>query len=171
MKPIRIVAIGPVHRPLLDPVAAALWREFHVPCSIAPIGLDPSGALHPERQQYHSTKLVEDLLAMGRPEGVLGITAVDLYIPILTFVFGEAQLDGDCAVISYCRLRQEFYGLSPDDGLLRERLAKEAVHEIGHTFGLTHCEDQNCVMASAHSVEWLDLRGGSLCVECRERMN
>ena len=79
-----------------------------------------------------------------KPEGenrLLGITDVDLFIPMLSFVLGQAQLGGPTAVVSVARLRQEFYGLPPDLPLLRARAVKEAVHEIGHTFGLTHCAD------------------------------
>jgi archaemetzincin len=98
---------------------------------------------------------------------MLGVSAVDLYIPILTFVFGEAQVGGPCAVVSAHRLRQEFYGLAPDHELFRERLLKEAVHELGHTLSLTHCDDYRCVMASSHAVEWIDLKESRLCPACR----
>ena len=98
---------------------------------------------------------------------MLGVTNVDLYIPILTFVFGEAQMRGPAAVISAHRLTQEFYGLAPDHKLFRHRVIKEAVHELGHTLGLTHCDDYRCVMASSHAVEWIDLKESALCPACR----
>jgi len=100
---------------------------------------------------------------------VLGVTLVDLYIPILTFVFGEAQLQGSCALVSGHRLRQEFYGLPTNPSLFRERLLKEAVHELGHTLTLAHCEDFECVMAPSHGVEWIDLKASSFCRGCRSR--
>jgi archaemetzincin len=100
---------------------------------------------------------------------VLGVTAADLYIPILTFVFGEAQVGGPCAVVSLHRLRQEFYGLPPDPELLQQRLLKEAVHELGHTMSLTHCEDYSCVMAASHAVEWIDMKEAGLCELCHSR--
>jgi archaemetzincin len=98
---------------------------------------------------------------------LLAVTSFDLYIPILTFVFGEAQLNGPCAVLSTHRLRQEMYGLAPDVELLQQRTLKEAMHELGHTMGLTHCEDYTCVMAPSHAVEWIDLKTRSLCASCR----
>jgi len=98
---------------------------------------------------------------------LLGVTTVDLYIPILTFVFGEAQLQGNCAVVSSFRLRQEFYGLPTDAGLFRARLLKESIHELGHTFELSHCDDYQCVMAPSHGVEWMDLKTEHLCESCR----
>jgi archaemetzincin len=98
---------------------------------------------------------------------LLGLTAVDLYIPILTFVFGEAQMGGPCALASAYRLRQEAYGMASDPEILRERVLKEAIHELGHTLELTHCEDYRCAMASSHSVERIDLKEGNLCGLCR----
>ncbi len=170
MKPIRLLAVGDVERHLMDAVRDSLAREYATRCSVDGSMVDPAFAYHPERDQYHSTHLVEKLTEFGGTnQRLLGITALDLFIPILTFVFGEAQLGGSCAVVSYHRLHQSFYGLPPDDDLLMERLVKEAIHEIGHTFGLTHCEDYECVMAASHSVEWLDVKGLSLCPDCRHR--
>jgi Peptidase family M54 len=98
---------------------------------------------------------------------LLGVTALDLYIPTLTYLFGEAQLAGLCAVVSTYRLRQEFYGLPPDPRLLAERLLKESVHELGHTLNLRHCDDYRCVMAPSHSVEYVDLKSSRFCPACR----
>ena len=95
------------------------------------------------------------------------VADVDLYIPILKYVFGEAQVGGPCALVSAHRLHQEFYGLARDTELLQQRLLKECVHELGHTFGLHHCQDYRCAMASSHAVEWIDLRASFLCNECR----
>ncbi len=101
---------------------------------------------------------------------LLGITAFDLYIPILTFVFGEAQLGGSGAVVSYHRLQQEFYGLPPDPDLLANRLLIEAVHELGHTLRLTHCHDYQCAMAPSHAVEWIDIKDSGFCEDCLSRV-
>jgi archaemetzincin len=168
MKPIRVLQAGRVEPQLLDAVVAGLAREFRTSCAVAEHVIDPSFAHHPERNQYHSTAIIEHMTRLDGPEtGLLTVTALDLYIPILTFVFGEAQLGGHCAVVSCHRLTQEFYGLPPDPDILIERLVKEAVHEYGHTLGLTHCDDYECVMAASHAVEWLDLKGSSLCEECQ----
>jgi len=97
---------------------------------------------------------------------LLGVTPLDLYIPILTFVFGGAPLPGTCAVVSSHRLSQEFYGLPADPKLQHERLLKEAVHELGHTLNLSHCEDYECAMAPSHGVEWIDLKTSRFCSSC-----
>jgi archaemetzincin len=100
----------------------------------------------------------------------LGVTDLDLYIPVLTFVFGEAQLAGGRAVVSTLRLRQEFYGLPADPELLGERLLKEALHELGHTYGLRHCPDYTCVMSSSNGVERIDLKSAEFCPTCAQLM-
>jgi len=170
MSPVRVVPIGAVDAILLESIAAAVALEVGEPCRPAETVVDPAPRFHPERGQYHSTELLEDLAALGVPERVLGVTSVDLYIPILTFVFGEAHVDGDCAVVSYHRMRQEYYGLPNDHAVTKARLIKEAIHEIGHTYGLLHCDDYECVMAASHAVEWLDLKGQSFCTSCREQV-
>jgi archaemetzincin len=93
---------------------------------------------------------------------------MDLYIPVLTFVFGEAQLKDGAAVVSAHRLRQEFYGMPADTDLLHERLLKEALHELGHTYGLRHCPDYTCVMSSSTGVERIDLKNAEFCPNCAQ---
>jgi len=161
---IRIIPVGHADRALLDAVARALARELRAPCVVHDVALDAAFAHHPERNQYHSTLILERLAPAN--DVTLGVTELDLYIPVLTFVFGEAQLGGTCAVVSYHRLGQELYGLPPDPALRTTRLIKEAVHELGHVAGLTHCDDYECVMAPSHAVEWLDLKGPSMCMDC-----
>jgi archaemetzincin len=172
MKPIRVVACGAPAAPMLRAAARALSHELRAPVTIGDQKIDAAFAHHPERNQYHSTAILEHLAKLNgnRREVVVGVTELDLYIPILTFVFGEAQLGGTIALVSYHRLSQEFYGLPPDPTLLEERLMKEAVHEAGHTAGLTHCDDYECVMAATHAVEWLDLKSSAFCDDCRERV-
>ena len=140
-------------------------------CEILPIQLDPTPAYHAERQQFHSSELLQRIQDLVRPGDwrVLAIADVDLYIPILKYVFGEAQMGGPCALVSTFRLRQEFYGLDRDDALLRQRLLKESVHELGHTLHLHHCEEYGCAMASSHAVEWIDLRETTLCASCHSK--
>ena len=167
MKFIRIVPIGHPDAGLVDAAAVALTRELGLPCRDTPGGLDPATTYHPERNQYHSTMLLEALAKLGGDELIIGITGIDLYIPILTFVFGEAKMGAGRALVSYHRLQQEFYGLPRDNALAAARMAKEAVHEAGHALGLTHCDDYQCVMAASHSVEWLDLKGTAFCDDCR----
>ncbi|HZT71046.1 MAG TPA: archaemetzincin family Zn-dependent metalloprotease [Terriglobia bacterium] len=171
MNRIDLLAIGETDPVMMESLRAALEAEFGVRCQILEASLDPAPSFHPERGQYSSTDILDRMQKQfgSGVDRLLGVTALDLYVPILTFVFGEAQLNGTCAVVSTHRLRQEFYGLPADAGLLEVRLLKEAVHELGHTLGLTHCEDYRCAMAASHEVEAIDLKGRSLCHECRAR--
>ena len=143
MRIISLMPVGRVDRALLEPLAEGLTQRLRVACSIQPDGLESEFAFNPLRRQYHSTEILKKILQ--RPPSptwkVLGVTEMDLYIPVLTFVFGEAQLADGGAVVSTHRLRQEFYGLPHDPELLRERLLKESLHELGHTYGLRHCAD------------------------------
>jgi len=168
MSVLHLVGIDPIEGGLLEQLRADLTAAFQRRCEILPMLLKSDFAFHAERQQYHSAELLQKLqpLAAAQTWRLLGVTERDLYIPILTFVFGEAQLEGRCAVVSVHRLRQEFYGLPADPLLLRERLLKEAVHELGHTLGLRHCESYRCAMSASHSVEWIDLKDPAFCATC-----
>jgi len=169
MKLLHLLPIGNVDDGLLYHLRPIIEQTFRVPCHVLPIRMDPQFAYHGERQQYHSSEILHGMQSYVRDDTwrMLGVVAVDLYIPILTFVFGEAQMGGPCAVVSTHRLRQEFYGLPADPELHRQRVLKEAVHEVGHTLSLTHCQDYSCAMAPSHAVEWIDLKENTLCTGCR----
>lgn len=153
---------------MLDDLAAELARIFQVSCHVHEEPFSADFSYDPRRDQYYSTALLQSMqsLASDRQTAWLGITGLDLFIPILTYLFGEAQLGGRCAVVSFYRLREEFYGLPPNPVLLRQRLVKESAHELGHVLGLRHCLDWQCVMASTHDVERLDLKGEEYCPSC-----
>lgn len=129
----------------------------------------PAESFEAHRNQYYSTKILKEMLGDVPPDTLklLGVTAMDLCIPILTYVFGEAQLGGTAAVVSLARLRQEHYGLEPDRSLLLERLRRESLHELGHTFGLTHCPSRDCVMHLSNTVMDVDTRGREFCRGCQ----
>jgi archaemetzincin len=173
VKRIQVMPLGPLSPDLLADLCSGLGREFRVECEILPAEADPAFAFNLTRQQYHSTEILASLVRRATPASrhLLGVTPVDLYIPIMTFVFGEAQLQGNCAVVSTCRLRQEFYGLPGDAPLFRTRLLKEAVHELGHTLSLAHCGNYECVMSPSHGVEWIDLKSWHFCDDCRAVIN
>lgn len=169
---LQLLPIGRLDGGMLGELARGLADCFRVPCEILSTSLDPEFAFHGEREQYHSSEILTRMQSLLKANSwrILGVTAVDLYIPILTFVFGEAQIGGPCAVVSLHRLRQEFYGLPADKSLLQQRLLKEAVHEVGHTVNLVHCDDYRCAMAPSHAVEWIDLKESWLCSACHGRI-
>jgi len=130
----------------------------------------PSNTFDPKRRQHASGKVLAWLLEAGPPGGkVLGLTDQDLFIPILTYVFGEAQLGGRVAVASTARLREDIELLG--ERRFTERVVKEAVHEVGHAFGLVHCHVPRCVMSRASGVRDVDEKSTELCPRCRRRLS
>jgi archaemetzincin len=162
----------PTEPPLLSQLATRLGRIFVSTVDVRVPRFDPERAFDSSRGQYHSTLLLEHLLAepTGDDARLLGVAGVDLFIPILTYVFGEAQLAGRAAVVSIHRLDNAHYGLPRNDRVLLDRLVKEAAHELGHTFGLVHCGNTTCVMRSSTYVEDIDLKSERFCSVCVPRV-
>ena len=128
----------------------------------------PEWAYNGLRKQYNSSLILGFLRRTyrARADKVLAITHVDLYVPRLNFVFGQAECPGRFAIISIHRLRPEFYGEPPNKALFLERCVKEAVHELGHTLGLRHCPNRRCVMAFSNSIWDTDRKGMKPCRTC-----
>jgi archaemetzincin len=169
---IRVASVDPDIDPgVLRRLVSRLPPVFSARCEIDSLTLDTSAAFLPARNQYFSAALLSQMhrIPLTPATRILGITSLDLCVPVLTFAFGEAQLGGPCAIVSIHRLRDEFYGLPGDGDRLEERLLKEAVHELGHTFGLRHCDNWACAMSSSHSVERLDYKTAEFCDTCRMR--
>ena len=152
---------------VLEGVRAQAERAFAIPTRLLEAHEKPVDAFDPRRQQHSSTHMLKWLNTV-RPKHarkILGITDVDLFIPILTFVYGEAQLGGTAAVVSTARLTAA--DIPPSgNGLLRARLMKECVHELGHTFGLIHCARPSCVMARSVNVVHVDAKDDLLYHDC-----
>jgi len=164
---IRILNASILHEEDLRGIAETVRGVFEAAVDVRRSPIDPRKAYDPYRKQVHSTAILARLLEQN-PTGEgkqIAVVQEDLFIPVLTFVFGEAQLNGKAAVVSTHRLANEFYGLRRDDRLLLARLEKEIVHELGHTFGLYHCRQFECVMRSSTYVEEIDLK---LAVPCRD---
>jgi archaemetzincin len=153
---------------LLEQVSSTVAQAFELPVDRLHSSFSLKDGHDPVRNQYNSTWILSRLveLAPNQECKILGITEVDLYVPVLTFVFGEAQLGGKAAVVSSFRLRDELYGLPPNPQRLRERLEKEAIHELGHTFGILHCRDPLCVMHSYTYAEEIDIKSKDFCKAC-----
>jgi len=173
MTRIRLVPVGNIDLAILEWLALTLKDNMEVACLLHHSGIDPTESYNPLRQQYNSTAILAKLLRLDTPpqEKLLAVTDVDLFIPILTFVYGEAQLDNRAAVVSVFRLRQEFYGLPADDSLFYQRCEKEALHELGHTFGLVHCPQFDCLMHYSNSIEQIDLKTNAFCLGCRKKLS
>lgn len=153
-------------------LAASLGELFGVKVTEGLPLMDIEDAFDRDRCQYSVGVILSKLSGSIGSGGnkVLGVVTVDLYSPGLNFVFGQADVRFGTAVISTYRLRQEFYGLPADEQLFRNRTLKEAVHEIGHTFGLGHCSDLRCVMHFSNCLADTDLKSASFCGSCRPRL-
>ncbi len=153
---------------LIAPLAAKLEQTFGVRVDVRPPTFDPERAYDASRGQYNSRILLTQLLhqCSETSDRVLGVASVDIFIPVLTYVFGEAQLDGQAALVSMHRLDAEVYGLPANPDLLFQRLVKEAIHELGHTYSLLHCMLDRCVMASSTYVEGIDMKSERFCDDC-----
>jgi archaemetzincin len=163
-----MVPLGPVDPEILRHLRRAIANLLGLPVRILRPRPLPSPSYHPERNQYRSTLLLENLLDDSRGSfRVLGITAVDLYIPIFTFVFGEAQLDGKAAVVSIFRPRGDAGGVRPPKSLLSRRLLLLSLHELSHTFGLGHCRQPGCLMGFSANLEKLDQKNLAFCEYCQ----
>jgi len=129
---------------------------------------DPAYAWDEKRRQYSSTLILHDARNRVPEDAVrlLVVTRRDLFIPMLSFVYGQAQLNAEAAVLSLARLDQAFYGLPPNPTLLHHRIRKETIHEIGHSLGLVHCSNRQCAMALSTNIQQLDAKGDDLCDGC-----
>ena len=171
-KHVDIIPIGDIDNRVLHRLSITVDRCFGYPCRINEAWEIPSYAYNPDRKQYYSTMILKELCGGIKNDSIrtIGVTNLDLYIPIFTFVFGEAQLESHCAIISLSRLRQEFYGLRSDDTLFMSRVEKEAIHELTHTFGLTHCYDVNCVMHASYTIGDTDIKSDQFCKLCNHTL-
>ena len=168
MTGINIVPVKFSNNSFLKKIIKELNRRFRSDISLLALGLDVEGAYSEERAQFFSSQIIarSTELTGTVPGKVLLITEVDLFVPVLTFVFGEAQLNGKHSLVSVCRLHEEFYSGISDDELLFQRTMKEILHELGHCFGLLHCIDWDCVMHSSQGIEEVDIKGNFYCKVC-----
>lgn len=171
MSRIIIVPIGGIEQELIEDLTETLRSQFNNDVAVEMPEPEPAYAYNPKRRQFSSTMILERLKSeSGNNDIILGVSSVDLYVPDLNFVFGEAELSGRVAVISIARLRPEFYGLSNEDGILKERMHKEATHELGHILGLPHCPSKSCVMHFSNNIADTDRKSDLFCPECRQKI-
>ncbi len=170
---ITLISFGYFEADLLHSLAEAVKKEFLIVVNLKEGHLDLSEFYDPTRRQYNGVKLIYELESTLSSDSskILGLFNVDLFIPILTFIFGQAFLNGRTGIASSYRLSNERYGIKTDEKIITERFIKEVIHELGHTFGLIHCHIPTCVMRSSTYVEDIDQKSAHLCLSCRNEYN
>ncbi len=170
---ITIISFGEFDQDFLGQIAKRVTEEYGHPVAIRYGLVDLSEFFDPARRQYNGNLLLKVVDNSFSEESLktFGLFSVDLFIPILTYIFGLAFLNGKSGIASVYRLSNARYGLPEDRNLLLERSQKEVLHELGHTFGLIHCHTPACVMASSTYVEDIDQKERYLCPQCRSHLS
>lgn len=166
---ITIISFGLLGQDILRAVSAEFFGKFSLPVVTRQEHIDLSEFYDPSRRQYNGNHLLKKIYDDYSSDSckTIGLFSVDLFIPILTYIFGQAYLNGRVGIASLYRLTNELYGIRKDDDLLLQRFNKEVIHELGHMFGLIHCTDPLCVMRSSTYVEDIDLKDSEFCRRCR----
>jgi archaemetzincin len=169
-KSVTICGVGSVDKSILEYLAECIAARYGLTCKISSGMESPEYAYNIIREQYNSKLILKHLLRQCPNDTLrfIGVTSVDLYVPILEFVFGLAQIEGQCSIVSLHRLYPKFYNRPPNPDLVLVRLLKTSLHELGHTFGITHCRDRRCVMYSSTRIEHTDFKHPDFCLTCSE---
>lgn len=162
-----IAPIGDFDKSLLNDISYQILKVFKLEAFVQTLLASIDFAFDNKRNQYHSTAILDRLVELLKPEfkRVIAITSSDLFIPILTHVYGEAKLGGKACIVSTARLNEGLES-EPDQVLFRERVVKEALHELGHTYNLIHCKDARCIMHYCRSIGDVDEKDITMCRYC-----
>ena len=169
---ILLISHGHFEKDFLEKIAKDVAHEFRYTVNIEESHIEISKFYDPTRRQYDGNKLLKEIDSISSSEILkrIGLFRVDLFIPILTYIFGQATYKGNTGIASLYRLRNEQYGMKKDEDLLLNRFRKVVIHELGHTFGLIHCHIPSCVMRSSTYVEDIDQKSNHLCTQCRSKI-
>lgn len=164
--------VGSFDEPCLERLGIHLKETYHLSVSLVKLELDLEMFYDASRRQYNANEMLQYLQNMEQPRADYRLLLVqeDIFIPILTYIFGQAVFKGHTGVVSLYRLRNEQYGLEPDLPLLAKRTWKVITHEVGHMLGLVHCHVPTCVMLSSTYVEDIDQKNRYLCPQCSEKI-
>ncbi len=159
---------GRIDLEVLKRTSALLNHLIGLPSRLSSLIVPLESAYDEEKGQYNARDILKSTSGLVTPGclRVIVLTEEDIYIPVFKYVFGAADLPGSCAVVSLKRLRQEFYKNPPDLRLFYKRVDKTVLHELGHTFGLTHCRNRHCVMYSSTRIVDTDFKSSMFCHHC-----
>jgi len=166
MASLELLQLACNHKKIIPTLIPIVEDITHFSISTKQLNHDLAHYLNPDRGQYDAGKIVQQFEPLYDQDKAVILTSVDLFIPILTFVFGLAKLGGNVAIVSTHRLNSQYYGLPQDDHLLTERLTKEIIHELGHLLQLRHCKNYQCVMANSNTADDMDIKGQRFCLVC-----
>ncbi len=172
MSRISIVPVNTIDPEFLARLGLCLEERFLYPCTVERTIRIPATTLNSVRKQlFLNTLLSKIAAATPELEGYrLAVTDFDLYKTSHQFIFGDANEESRTAAISLHRLRTDFYGEEADANLLFQRALKEAVHVLGHGFGLKHCYNARCAMYSPGSIYDTDNKLSHFCDVCEKRV-
>jgi archaemetzincin len=159
-----------VSREFLAGLSGILANIFNQATEIGLGMIIKSSAWRPGRQQFNADVILDALPHPDSGSRMLGVLDADIYAFGLNFIFGEADSNSRKALISLTRLRPEFYGCPENTSIFQDRILKEAVHELGHTYRLRHCPNQYCVMHFSNSIEDTDNKSWQFCSNCQKRL-
>ena len=173
-QPIKIVLvpIGPVDNNLVEWCNNELPSTFDCLVTIADGIQVPDQAFNKTRKQYNGDAVLEELRSVNVPaDRIVGLIDQDCYVESLNFIFGLASSGGKQAIVALPRLRQSFYGQREDIDIFRQRVLKEIIHELGHTWNLSHCPNPKCVMHFSNSLSDTDVKQAKFCEICRKQLS
>ena len=153
----------------LEEMLPIISNRFKMETRLSTRLFDMNPYFNPARSQYNANEIIQKLVTtVGDSSKIVGITELDLFIPVLSYIFGQAYLGGSAALVSGHRLHNSRYGLAEDPKLFSNRLLKCIIHELGHAFGLKHCLKPGCVMVSTTYVEEMDQKSDMFCLACKK---
>lgn len=169
---ITIISFGIFGKEFLKDICDSVSHEFNANVIHKEGHIDLSDYYDPTRSQYDANGLIKYIDSIGFDNKIItiGLFNIDLFIPILTYIFGQAYLGGNSAIASCYRLNNVYYGLKENKQIMIERFIKEIIHELGHNFGLLHCQNPDCVMRSSTYVEDIDQKSHNLCHSCHLKL-
>ncbi|MGZ3448806.1 MAG: hypothetical protein ACXVEF_04365 [Polyangiales bacterium] len=168
---VHLVPIGKVPQETIDHTAKSLREAAPIDIVVEPGRALPKSAETIEKGRYSADALLTFLEDVPATKGqkVMGIAEIDIVTPKngnpRWGILGLGSIDGKTSVISTYRMRRKWEGGAPEP-VVRDRLAKISLHELGHTLGLDHCPNKGCIMEDGHgTVKTIDAET-ALCATC-----